>query len=115
MHIIRADSGHIPVIEAIYGAARRFMRENGNMHQWINGYPDRAVIGEDIEKKRSYNAMVRAFAEQTPNCSFVDVLACEKLWQKDIFVEDGVHFNQKGYHLCAEFYREALKEVLELY
>ncbi|MBQ2733097.1 MAG: GNAT family N-acetyltransferase [Clostridia bacterium] len=54
VHIIRADSGHIPVIEAIYGAARRFMRENGNMHQWINGYPDRAVIGEDIEKKRLY-------------------------------------------------------------
>ena len=29
-----------------------------------------------------------------------------------IFVADGVHFNQEGYHRYADFFREALKEEL---
>ena len=54
MEIVSAKKEHIPQIEEIYGAARRFMRASGNMHQWINGYPDRAVITEDIEKNRLF-------------------------------------------------------------
>ena len=32
-----------------------------------------------------------------------------------IYVEDGVHFNQTGYDLCTEFYKEALKEELAMF
>ena len=39
----------------------------------------------------------------------------EQFNQKDIFVEDGVHFNQAGYDLYADFYREKLKEELAKY
>ena len=54
VEIVRAEKKHIAEIEAIYGAARRFMRESGNMHQWINGYPGREVICEDIDGERLY-------------------------------------------------------------
>ncbi len=32
--------------------------------------------------------------------------------RRDIFVEDGIHFNQEGYELFAQFIREALDEIL---
>ena len=38
----------------IYDKARLFMRQNNNQEQWINGYPQREVIVEDINLKRSY-------------------------------------------------------------
>ncbi len=54
MQIIKAENKHIGDIEAIYASARRFMRESGNMHQWINGYPNTDVINGDIEDGRLY-------------------------------------------------------------
>ena len=41
-------------IMAIYDRARLFMRQNGNLNQWINGYPSKEVILEDIANKQSY-------------------------------------------------------------
>ena len=38
----------------IYDNARNFMRENGNKNQWINGYPSKELIIEDINLKRFY-------------------------------------------------------------
>ena len=35
--------------------------------------------------------------------------------RKDIFVEDGVHFNQAGYDIYAEFFKEVLKDELAKY
>ena len=32
----------------IYDAARRFMRQNGNMTQWVNGYPSEPLLRQDI-------------------------------------------------------------------
>lgn len=81
----------------------------------VGAYPSRDMTPEDEVKKREYNAMVKAFADNTPNCRFIDVLDYEPFRRKDIYVEDGVHFNQIGYDLCAEFYKEALKEELSKY
>lgn len=78
----------------------------------VGAHPSRDMTEVDLEKKRSYNSAVKAFAESTPDCFFLDVLEYEPLKRKDIYVEDGVHFNQEGYHLYAEFYKEALKEEL---
>lgn len=41
-------------VMAIYQEAISFMRETGNIHQWINGYPQPEIILEDIRLKRSY-------------------------------------------------------------
>ncbi len=81
----------------------------------VGAYPSRDMTPENEAEKRKYNAMVREFAEKTPNCRFIDVLDHEPFRRKDIYVEDGVHFNQMGYDLCAEFYREALAVELAQY
>ena len=41
-------------IMAIYDRARLFVRQNGNLNQWINGYPCKEVILNDIANKQSY-------------------------------------------------------------
>ena len=81
----------------------------------VGAYPSRDMTPENEAEKRRYNAMVKAFAEGTPNCRFIDVLDHEPFRRKDVYVEDGVHFNQTGYDLCAEFYKEALKEELAMF
>ena len=30
----------------------------------------------------------------------------------DIYIEDKMHFNQEGYDLCAQFFREQLDDIL---
>lgn len=50
MKIRKATVEDLPVLLAIYEDARRYMRENGNMHQWTGGYPDEAVVSDDIAK-----------------------------------------------------------------
>jgi lysophospholipase L1-like esterase len=49
------------------------------------------------------------------NCTFADLLSYEPLQHKDIFVKDGVHFNEEGYHAYASFFREVLKDELKQY
>jgi hypothetical protein len=38
----------------IYDKARQYMRDNGNLNQWINGYPNIELITGDINNKSSY-------------------------------------------------------------
>lgn len=54
MEIRKATLQDLPVILAIYDAARTYMRANGNMHQWINGYPSEAVVKDDIAKENCH-------------------------------------------------------------
>lgn len=39
---------------AIYDHARQYMRQNGNLHQWVGGYPSTQTVREDIAAGRSY-------------------------------------------------------------
>ena len=66
----------------------------------------------DEEQYRLYDSWLKEFAERTPNCRYINVMDYEPLREDSIFVDDGVHFNQEGYHRYAEFFREALKEEL---
>ncbi len=76
--------------------------------------PDRDKPNSAEQGNRDrFNSWVRRFAEETPNCFFIDVMGYKGLDRKDIYVEDGVHFNQKGYDIYAELMREALKAELE--
>lgn len=38
----------------IYSYARDYMRANGNHTQWVNGYPKRELLEEDIKKEHCY-------------------------------------------------------------
>lgn len=81
----------------------------------VGAHPSKEQTEEKLRGKRAYNAMVKAFAENTPDCFFLDALEYAPLDRQDIYVEDGVHFNQTGYDIYAEFYRQALKEELDRY
>ena len=75
--------------------------------------PGKNPSEESLAKKRRYNSWLREFAEKTPNCVFFDPLDYAPLCDDSNFVDDGVHFNQKGYEVYAEFFGEVLKDELE--
>ena len=52
--IRHATEADLPRILAIYDAARRFMRQNGNMVQWVNGYPSEPLLRQDIANGNLY-------------------------------------------------------------
>lgn len=49
MTIRLAREGDVPEIMAVLEAARGIMRSDGNMGQWVNGYPSVEVVESDIE------------------------------------------------------------------
>ena len=54
-YVIALTQPHdIETVMAIYDHARLYMRQSGNQNQWINGYPQREIILEDIALKRSF-------------------------------------------------------------
>ncbi len=48
IEIRKATDADYSRIMEIYAAARAFMRENGNMTQWVNGYPYPEIVSKDI-------------------------------------------------------------------
>ncbi|MBE6020607.1 MAG: GNAT family N-acetyltransferase [Clostridiales bacterium] len=44
----------LDIVMDIYDKARQVMRASGNMNQWINGYPSREMISDDIASHNSY-------------------------------------------------------------
>lgn len=49
MHIRPAQLTDIPDMLRVIDKARQTMREQGNTFQWINGYPSRQLLQEDID------------------------------------------------------------------
>lgn len=54
MEIKKAQAGDLDQLMVLYDLGRQFMRKNGNMDQWINGYPEREMVLEDIETGHCY-------------------------------------------------------------
>ncbi len=54
MKIRKAAAADLGEIMQIYAYARRFMAENGNPGQWVNGHPPQELIQSDIEAGKSY-------------------------------------------------------------
>ncbi len=53
--IIReATPTDIPEIMKVVDAAKGIMRQSGNMHQWGEGYPSKAVIAADMERNGGF-------------------------------------------------------------
>ena len=74
--------------------------------------PSRDMTEEAIEDNLRYDSWVKKFTEEMPDFRFVDIMSCEMLNRKDIFVDDGVHYNSEGYRLFGEFFKEVLKDEL---
>ncbi|MDF2542912.1 MAG: Acetyltransferase, family [Herbinix sp.] len=54
MNIRKTEGKDLDQVMSIYESARQYMRENGNPNQWMNGYPSRELIQEDMKKQCSY-------------------------------------------------------------
>lgn len=54
MEIRKTERSDLDVVMGIYDQARQYMRQNGNLNQWIDGYPSKEVITEDIKNGYSY-------------------------------------------------------------
>ena len=55
MEVIRkASMSDIDAVMRIYGAAKKFMCENGNKTQWPGNYPDRDLVSDDIANGNLY-------------------------------------------------------------
>lgn len=52
--IRHARQNELEQIMEIYAAARTFMAANGNAEQWEDGYPQKEILQEDLEKKQLY-------------------------------------------------------------
>ena len=52
--IRHAAESDLPRILEIYDIARQFMRQSGNMTQWINGYPSEPLLRQDIMNGNLY-------------------------------------------------------------
>lgn len=67
------------------------------------------------EEKEAYNQKLLELAENTPDCTFVDVSAYEPLNRTDIYEEDGIHFNHEGYRIYGQMFNEVLYDELKAY
>lgn len=54
MKIRKGTVSDIDDIMSCYRKARQIMRASGNHKQWINGYPSREIVEEDIARGNSY-------------------------------------------------------------
>lgn len=54
MFIRKSEASDIEAIVAIYHRARDFMAASGNREQWVNAYPQRELIQQDIQQGHSY-------------------------------------------------------------
>lgn len=62
-----------------------------------------------------FNNRLKEFIKDFPDCTYLDVSAYEPLHRKDILDTDNVHYNDEGYRIYAEFFKEALKDELANY
>ena len=90
MQIRPAERTDLDRIEAVYTAARSFMRASGNKKQWVNGYPQRDLLESDIEKGQLF-----VIAEgEAIHAAFAFILGDDPTYH---YIEDGQWPNQKPY------------------
>ena len=49
-----ANVNDLTELARVYDTARQYMREKGNMNQWVNGYPSAADLTRDIDRGELY-------------------------------------------------------------
>ncbi|MBQ8339370.1 MAG: hypothetical protein IJY16_02875 [Clostridia bacterium] len=132
--MVRPLKPRVLVYSANYGNGRAFgytKEENWELAQRVlvyamTDFPDMRIylegagVSQKTEEKGfperiEYNEWLQKFAAEYPQITYVDKLNYMPLRRKDIYVEDGVHYNQEGYDIYAEFYREILKDELARY
>ena len=78
----------------------------------VNLYRSKLFNHKNIEQEEKFDSWLCEYAKEIPNCKYIDVCGFEPLHRDDIFEDDKVHFNNKGYLIYAELFKEALKDEL---
>ena len=81
LRIRAGEAGDIDEVLALFDGARRFMRSIGNTVQWVNGYPSRGNVEDDIAhgalmvcEDSATGEIVAAFCMQTwPEHTYVEI------------------------------------------
>ncbi|MBQ7567633.1 N-acetyltransferase [bacterium] len=75
---------------ALYAYARQQMRQRGNVSQWVDGYPEREVIAEDIRQGYCY-----VFEDSLGICGvFAFIIGADPTYA---LIEDGKWLNDEPY------------------
>ena len=91
MKIRKTTVKDIDRVLEIFDYARKFMAENNNPNQWINGYPSREDVEKDIRKDSSY---VCLDDDNTIIGTFCFVIGEDEKYDK---IYDGNWLNDKEY------------------
>ena len=68
---------------------------------------------ERLSEMKEFEKLSKEFVAEHEGFYYIDCIDIPGCNRDDVFVEDGVHFNQKGYEFYTEFFREALKDELK--
>lgn len=90
MRIELATKAHLDEILSVYASARAYMREHGNMEQWVGGYPSRELLETDIDKGQLYLC-----TEEGEICGVFCYFEGEDSTYKEIF--EGSWLNDRPY------------------
>jgi hypothetical protein len=75
--------------------------------------PGKAMTEIELERKRAYSKLARAFAESTPRCTYIELLENSPMLNDALFLDDRVHLNAEGYKVFEEFFKEKLKDEFD--
>lgn len=90
MEIREATYNDIPELMRIFESARAYMRKNGNMIQWVNGYPSETLIKSEIDNKHCYICIERNKAVAT----FCFIIGNDPTYN---YIEEGNWLNEQKY------------------
>ena len=91
LKIRHAEEKEISQIKEVYDKAKAFMRRNGNLTQWVNGYPSEEVILKDIQNGNLY---VVEDEEREISAVFAFILGHDPTYT---IIEDGEWINDRPY------------------
>ena len=110
-HSDHSDGGYSP--EELFALAARVVAyaktDFPDLRIYIQGLD---LWHKDTEARRQTNEWLKDLCQEIPDCTFLDITQYEPLHRNDIYVADNVHYNDEGYQIYAEFYKEALKDEL---
>ena len=94
MQIRKAVFDDLDQIMRVYQAAKAYMVKSGNKGQWINGYPDRQLIRDDIENGYCFVTYEREGEEEQIFGVFAFILGEDPTYRE---IEDGKWLNEAPY------------------
>ena len=117
MNIRKTRYEDLDTVLEIYEKGRRYMRENGNLEQWKDGYPQKEIILEDIKNEVSFvvtdetEEIIAVFAFiEGPDITYKKIY--DGAWpnEKPYYVIHRIAVNQHRKGVASFVYEECLKK-----